>query len=66
MSREARTIYLATDDPETVKKEISKLPRGQGDTVIVGGEFVPRGLQQPTFCIAMEFLIFPAAPFVFP
>ena len=34
----ARTIYLATDDPITVKKEISKLPRGQGGTTIVGGK----------------------------
>lgn len=33
-----RTIYLATDDPITVKKEISKLPRGQGGTTIVGGK----------------------------
>jgi len=32
-----RTIYLATDDPKTVKKEIAKLPRGQGGTTIVGG-----------------------------
>lgn len=35
--RPVRTIYLATDDPDTVKKEIKKLPRGQGGTTIVGG-----------------------------
>lgn len=35
--RTVRTIYLATDDPDTVKKEIKKLPRGQGGTTIVGG-----------------------------
>ncbi|KAL7532423.1 hypothetical protein ACHAXR_004619 [Thalassiosira sp. AJA248-18] len=32
-----RTIYLATDDPDTVKQEIKKLPRGQHGTIIVGG-----------------------------
>mmetsp|Transcript_30262 Transcript_30262/g.54800 ORF Transcript_30262/g.54800 Transcript_30262/m.54800 type:complete len:575 (-) Transcript_30262:99-1823(-) len=36
-SRTARTIYLATDDMRAVTKEISKLPRGQGGTTIVGG-----------------------------
>lgn len=38
-SREStvRTIYLATDDPTTVKEEISNLPRGHSGTVIVGG-----------------------------
>lgn len=34
---EVRIIYLATDDPDTLKDEIKKLPRGQGGTVIVGG-----------------------------
>lgn len=37
-----RTIYLATDDPITIKKEISKLPMGQGGTTIVGGEWCHR------------------------
>jgi hypothetical protein len=35
--RRVRTIYVATDDPDNVKEEIKKLPRGQGGTVIVGG-----------------------------
>jgi hypothetical protein len=38
----ARTIYVATDDPITVKKEISKLPRGHGGTTIVGGKLFSR------------------------
>jgi len=33
----ARTIYLATDDPDSIKEEISRLPMGQGGTTIVGG-----------------------------
>lgn len=36
-NKAVRTIYLATDDPKNVKKEIGKLPRGQGRTTIVGG-----------------------------
>jgi len=36
-SRSARTIYLATDDPNILKQEISKLPKGQGGTTVVGG-----------------------------
>jgi len=32
-----RTIYLSTDDPGTIKEEISRLPMGQGGTTIVGG-----------------------------
>jgi hypothetical protein len=36
-NKSVRTIYVATDDPITVKKEISKLPRGHGGTTIVGG-----------------------------
>ncbi|KAL7545589.1 hypothetical protein ACHAWF_008939 [Thalassiosira exigua] len=37
--RGVRTIYLATDDPDTVKEEIKRLPRGLGGTTIVGGVF---------------------------
>ena len=37
-NRPARTIYVATDDPSTVRDEISKLPRGKDDTTIVGGK----------------------------
>lgn len=37
-NRPARTIYVATDDPITVRDEISKLPRGKDDTTIVGGK----------------------------
>ena len=54
--RTIRTIYLATDDPDTVKKEIQKLPKGQGGTTIVGGELQLYNVQTADMTICLTYL----------